>query len=73
MTAGTMTMAKEKEDMPVKIEHDVYRKLRVVAAWHNVGMSKYLSQVLGPILDKEMGKMAREVTKGQTDKKPDAN
>lgn len=55
----------KRVDISVKIDVETYRKLRTVAAWKGVRVNEFLTQVVDPIMDRELSKMAKEVSKGQ--------
>jgi hypothetical protein len=44
----------------VKIDAEVYRLVRTVAAWRGVSVAEYLSDVVAPVIRKELKKMNRE-------------
>jgi hypothetical protein len=44
----------------VKIDAGVYRLVRTVAAWRGVSVAEYLSEIVAPVIHKELKKMARE-------------
>ena len=54
------TMAKNKaKDTAVKINAEVARIARIVASYEGKSLSKYLSDVLGPIVERDHKKYAK--------------
>ena len=54
---GTLTLARKKQDagkrpdpISVKIDADVYRLLKTIAAWHGKHVSEYLTETMRPIV-----------------------
>lgn len=57
-------VATKPEQVSVKINADVYRLVRTVAAWKGVNISDYLSEIVEPIARRDMAKMQKEASKG---------
>jgi hypothetical protein len=63
-----MPAAKRKGDhgprpvVSVKIDADVYRLVRTVAAWKGVAVSDYLSGIVGPLARKDFARMQKEMS-----------
>jgi hypothetical protein len=57
--ATGMVMGK-RNDVSVKIDAEVYRMVRTVAAWRGVSVAELLSDVVAPVIRKELKKMNRE-------------
>lgn len=51
----------KRQDVTIKIDTEVHRKLRTVAAWKGEDLAPYLTAIIEPILDRELLKMAREI------------
>ena len=47
--------------IPVRIDEDVYRNARTVAAYGGISVSEYISSMMRPIAAADMEKMAREI------------
>jgi hypothetical protein len=58
-----MSVDMAKKDVSVKIDPDVYRMVKTVAAWRDMNVSEYLSMIVAPIVRKDMAKMHREASK----------
>ena len=57
--------------VPVRIDEDVYRNARTVAAYRGISVSEYISSTVRPIAAADMEKMAREIqTTGPNVPKP---
>jgi hypothetical protein len=50
----------KRNDVSVKIDAAVYRKVKTVAAWQGISVAEYLSRVAAPAADRDMAKMTRE-------------
>lgn len=61
-SASAVTVAKRNE-VSVKMDADVYRLVRTVAAWMGVNVSEYLSKSMAPIARRDMAKMQKEAGK----------
>ena len=58
-------MARQKrDDTSVKISAAVARKARVIAAYRNITMAEYLTEVLGKPVDKDYEALRRLMAKG---------
>lgn len=55
-------MAK-RTDISVKINADVYRIIKTVAAWKGIPVSDYLSEIAGPPARRDMARMSKEAAK----------
>lgn len=64
-------MAKPRNEVSVKINADVYRMVRTVAAWKGENVSEYLSRIVEPQVRKDMAKMTKEASEPQ--QKPEDN
>lgn len=51
----------KKPDVSVKMDADVYRMVRTVAAWRGVNVADYLSEIVAPIVKRDMVKMNKEM------------
>ena len=52
--------------IPVRIDEDVYRNARTVAAYRGISVSEYISVNVRPIAAADLAKMAQEIqTTGQ--------
>lgn len=51
--SASETMAKT-DNQPVKLENDVYRKAKVIATARKIPLSKYLSDLLRPLVDGDL-------------------
>lgn len=67
---GAPDVAKRDNQMPVRINSNIYRDLRTVAAWRGLSVPDYLSQIVEPIIARALAEMAEELTKRQEIKKP---
>jgi hypothetical protein len=47
--------------IPVRIDEDVYRNARTVAAYRGTSVSEYISSNMRQIAAADMGKMAKEI------------
>jgi hypothetical protein len=56
-----MSAAVAKKDVSVKMDADVYRMVRTVAAWRGVNVADYLSEIVAPIVKRDMAKMNKEM------------
>jgi hypothetical protein len=57
---ATDTAMGKRNDVSVKIDAAVYRKVKTVAAWQGISVAEYLSRVAAPAADRDMAKMTRE-------------
>ncbi len=57
----------KRNEVSVKIDADVYRVVRTVAAWKGLNVSEYLSAIVEPIARKDMAKMHKEAAKDAKD------
>ena len=48
-------------EVPVRIDEDVYRNARTVAAYRGISVSEYISANVRPIAAADMEKMAKEI------------
>jgi hypothetical protein len=55
-------VAMAKNDASVKINADVFRKLRTLASWKGIHVSDLLTEIASAYVDKELAAMARELT-----------
>jgi plasmid stability protein len=58
-TISTMPRPKKPPTITVRLDKDVARQLRIVAAAHDKDVPDYLANVLRPILAKELRKLGR--------------
>lgn len=63
---GILTVPRKKQDagkrpdpISVKIDADVYRLLKTVAAWHGKHVSEYLTETMRPIVTRDFEAMKR--------------
>ncbi len=62
------TMPKQqRNDVSVKIDAEVYRMVKTVAAWKGVPIAEYLTEVVGPVARRDMGKMNQEIKRPRED------
>ena len=61
MVQESPTMA--KGDLSVKIDPEVYRMLKTVASWKGLKVSDYLSEIVRPVIIREMAKLGTESAK----------
>lgn len=54
---GGVAVAKKSELISVKIEPDVYRLIRTVAAWKGENISEYLSEAVRPVAQRDFDRM----------------
>jgi hypothetical protein len=47
--------------IPVRIDEDVYRNARTVAAYHGISVSQYISDKMRPIAAADLAKMAEKI------------
>lgn len=66
MSQASLAVAKRNE-VSVKIDADVYRLVRTVAAWKGVNVSEYLSEIVAPVVRKDMAKMQKEASREADD------
>jgi hypothetical protein len=74
-TIGTETMGRKKSAVPskaVKIHLDVHEKAVIVAGYEKKDLTKYLSDVLRPIVEASLVKNAEETIKARDTTKPKA-
>jgi len=57
------SMAKKRNDIAVKIDADVYRGMKTVAAWKGFSVAKYLSETMRPIVERELRRMSKDFGK----------
>jgi hypothetical protein len=57
---ATGTVMGKRNDVSVKIDAEVYRLVRTVAAWRGVSVAEYLSEIVAPVVRKDLKKMNRE-------------
>lgn len=60
---STSTVAKQRNEVSVKIDAEVYRMVRTIAAWKGVNISEYLSEIVRPIARRDMAKVNKEASK----------
>lgn len=56
-------MAKKKAVQSVKLPEETHRLLKTVCSWKGEEVSKYLTELIHPLLLKEFQKMTREGAK----------
>ena len=59
--AGAVDVADKM--LSVKIDADVYRMVKTIAAWRGVAVSDYLSEIVRPIAERDLAKVTREASK----------
>jgi len=61
----SVTVAKkqppQRNETSVKIDSDVYRLVRTVAAWRGVNVSEYLSEIVAPIARRDVQRMQKDL------------
>ena len=72
MTTQVLTMPKtnrtKRNDIAVKVDAGVIASARVVVAHRNITLAEYLSDLLRPLVERDLKKTGREIT---GEKKPD--
>jgi hypothetical protein len=61
LLVGTDSMAEKRNDVSVRIDAEVYRLLKTVAAWKDVPIAEYLSDIVRPVVERDWAKINREV------------
>jgi hypothetical protein len=61
-TIASMPRERKAPTVTVRVEKEVARQLRIVAAAHEQDVSDYLGVVLRPILSKELRRLGRTFT-----------
>lgn len=54
-----------RNDVAVKIDADIVRKAKIVAAYKEVSLAQYLSEVLGPTVDRDLKEHSRRELEGE--------
>lgn len=58
-----------RNDLSVKIDAEVIRKARIVVAYRDLNLAEYLSEVLAPIVDRDLAaEQERERKRGEKPK-----
>jgi hypothetical protein len=60
--AGTMA---RRQDTAVKVDAEVIRKAKIVAAYKDVSLAEYLSEALRPIVDRDLVDYSRRSLEGE--------
>lgn len=73
--SGVYMPRPKRNDTVARIDAEVVRKARIVAAYRGVDLNVYLSDVLGPIVDEHLAQHAAETAglpaaEGRPRKKP---
>ncbi len=58
-------MAKQRNDVSVKIDAKVYRLVKAVASYKGLSVAEYLSEIVKPLASRDWAKINREVSKGR--------
>jgi hypothetical protein len=58
-------MAKQRNDVSVKIDAEVYRLVKTVAAWRGITVAEYLTDIVKPAVARDWAKIGREAAKPQ--------
>lgn len=64
MAARTLEMPK-REDVAVKVEAAIYRKAKMVAAYRDITIAEYLSDLLRKLVERDYRKMTTEMGESQ--------
>jgi hypothetical protein len=59
MSASSL-MGKKRQDVSVKINAEVYRLVRTVAAWRGVSIAEYLSEIVAPVVRRDLKEVNRQ-------------
>jgi hypothetical protein len=62
----------EKPFVSVKIDAEVYRMVKTVAAWQDVTIADYLTAIVKPVVERDLAKLDREA-RGKQGGKPGDN
>ena len=60
----------KRNDETVRVDADILRKARIVAAIKGLSLAEYLSEVLRPAVDREHAELVTEEAKGVKPKPP---
>jgi hypothetical protein len=69
MASGVAEVAVKQ--VSVKIEASVYRMAKTVAAWQGRNISEYISEMLRPIVEKDLAAVSRETKTPPTPEQED--
>lgn len=58
-----MPRAPKRNDLVAKIDADVLKKAKLVAAHRSITLAEYLSEMLRPLVDRDVARLARDLTK----------
>jgi hypothetical protein len=58
---GAVTMSDKRNKVSVKLDGDIYRLVKTIAAYRGVTIEEYLSEIVGPIAHRDWVKITREV------------
>lgn len=58
MSPATAEMVK-RNDLSVKIDAEIVRKVKIVAAYRDLSIAEYLSETLRPIVERELREFSR--------------
>lgn len=62
MTGATATMPRKKRnDTATKIDAEIIRKAKTIAAYKEISVAEYLSNFLKPIIDREFEKFRHDL------------
>lgn len=64
---AAVSLMARRHDMAVKVDAEIVRKAKIVAAFKDVSLAEYLSEALRPIVDREL----REFSQRSLDVKPE--
>lgn len=60
-----LAVAKQRKEVSVKMDAEVYRLVKTVAAWRGLTIAEYLTDVVKPIATRDWAKINREAAKLQ--------
>lgn len=70
MSTASLPVAK-KNEVSVKMNADVYRLVKTLAAWRNVTIADYLGEIVDPVVRRDLKKMQREAARDHPEDDPD--
>jgi hypothetical protein len=63
------TMVRRK-DVAVKIDAEVVRQAKIVAAYKDVSLAEYMSEAIRPIVERDLREHSRKALEGDTEAAP---
>jgi hypothetical protein len=61
--APTMPRSPKRVDLTVKIDAEIARRAKVVAAHRNISAAEYLSKILDPVVTRDYSRIADEISR----------